>query len=316
VFLGDLEARSLQPSAAREEHFAVDEHMGERLPLRILLAEDNQTNQKLALLLLERLGYRADVVENGREVLEALRHHEYDTVLMDVQMPELDGIEATRLIRGEFSPERQPHIIAVTANAMRKDRDVCVAAGMNDYISKPIEIREVVESLAHARALLDLKQAPNRAAAPAPAASAPATVPPAKIDLAAAAAETGDVIDPAALKRLQNNLGKRQVMLPGLIGSFLTDAAKLHGQACQALERGEPDALRRAVHTLKSSSANFGAMTLSGLCRDLEQQVAAGELGEAPGRLADIEQEYERAKAALSGLRSALERQLNGGGLP
>ena len=91
--------------------------MGENFPLHILLAEDNLTNQKLALLLLERLGYQADVVENGREVVEALHRQAYDTIMMDVQMPELDGVEATRLIRHEFPSDRPPHIIAGIALA-------------------------------------------------------------------------------------------------------------------------------------------------------------------------------------------------------
>jgi signal transduction histidine kinase/ligand-binding sensor domain-containing protein/CheY-like chemotaxis protein len=107
-------------------------------PMRILLAEDNSVNQKVGLLLLERLGYRADVAANGLEVLAALRRQSYDLILMDVQMPEMDGLEAARRIRAEPPPGLQPRIVAMTANALRGDREACLAAGMDDYLSKPI----------------------------------------------------------------------------------------------------------------------------------------------------------------------------------
>ena len=122
-------------------------------PLRILLAEDNAVNQKLALRLLERLGYQADVAWNGVEVLEALERQPYDVVLMDVQMPELDGLDATRRIRESRPPETQPRIVAMTANAMREDRDACFAAGMDDYVAKPISPDTLAEALARARPL-------------------------------------------------------------------------------------------------------------------------------------------------------------------
>ena len=111
------------------------------------MAEDNLVNQKLAVRILERLGYRPDAVANGLEVIEALRLRFYDVVLMDVQMPEMDGVEATRHIRREFDADKQPHIIAMTANAMQGDREECLQAGMDDYLSKPIQIRELVQVL-------------------------------------------------------------------------------------------------------------------------------------------------------------------------
>jgi CheY-like chemotaxis protein len=119
--------------------------------LRILLAEDNAVNQKLAIRLLERLGYRADLAENGLEVLEALERQPYDVVLMDVQMPELDGLDATRRIRERWSEGERPRIIAMTANAMQEDREACLAAGMDDYVAKPIRPDELAEALGRAR---------------------------------------------------------------------------------------------------------------------------------------------------------------------
>ncbi|MBL8095242.1 MAG: response regulator, partial [Anaerolineales bacterium] len=118
--------------------------LAERLPLRILLAEDNLVNQKLALRLLQRMGYRADLAANGAEAIAALARQPYDLILMDMQMPEKDGLEATREIRATLSEEAQPIIVALTANAMQGDRELCMAAGMNDYLSKPIQIPELV----------------------------------------------------------------------------------------------------------------------------------------------------------------------------
>ncbi|MEA2608839.1 MAG: hypothetical protein QOJ75_1082, partial [Chloroflexota bacterium] len=116
----------------------IDHDLGARHPLRILLAEDNPVNQKLALRLLERMGYRADVASNGLETIGAIEGSVYDIVLMDVQMPELDGLEATRRIRRRWPGPAGPRIVAMTANAMEGDREACLAAGMDDYISKPI----------------------------------------------------------------------------------------------------------------------------------------------------------------------------------
>jgi PAS domain S-box-containing protein len=120
--------------------------------LRILLAEDNTVNQKVALRLLERLGHRADVVSNGLEALDAVRRQPYDVVLMDVQMPEMDGLEATRRIRADLPADAQPIIIALTANAMMGDRELCLDAGANDYLSKPVVLQALDEALARAAA--------------------------------------------------------------------------------------------------------------------------------------------------------------------
>jgi CheY-like chemotaxis protein len=110
--------------------------------LRILIAEDNRVNQKLAVRVLGKLGYDPDIVENGKEVLEEVSKVNYDLILMDVQMPEMDGLEATRMIR--LCLETQPIIVAMTANAMQGDREECLGSGMDDYISKPVNIEELV----------------------------------------------------------------------------------------------------------------------------------------------------------------------------
>jgi signal transduction histidine kinase/CheY-like chemotaxis protein len=142
IFARDL----VSPKPESVTKTAMDKEMGKEHPLRILLAEDNQVNQKLALRILEQMGYRADVASNGLEAVESIERQVYDVILMDVQMPEMDGLDATRNIR-KLKKATQPHIIAMTANAMEGDREMCLAAGMNDYISKPIRVHELVGAL-------------------------------------------------------------------------------------------------------------------------------------------------------------------------
>jgi CheY-like chemotaxis protein len=142
IFEGEKAPASLQPVVP-----IFDETLGQRQPLRILLAEDNGVNQKVALRMLSRLGYRADVAANGYEVLEALERQPYDLILMDIQMPEMDGIEATRQIHGRHSAAERPRIIAMTAHALQDIRQLCLDLGMAGYITKPIRIEELVNAL-------------------------------------------------------------------------------------------------------------------------------------------------------------------------
>ncbi|MBJ6609611.1 MAG: response regulator [Candidatus Thiothrix moscowensis] len=136
--LGELNLVTVRPEQSRLK-------LGERLPLSILLAEDNPINQIVATSILDEMAYKAEIAENGRQAVDALRKKPYDVIFMDMQMPEMDGLEATRTIRAEFPPDRQPIIIAMTANAMEGDRQECLDAGMNDYISKPI-LPEAIEA--------------------------------------------------------------------------------------------------------------------------------------------------------------------------
>jgi CheY-like chemotaxis protein len=138
----DRPAREDKPARA-----ALDPHLAERHPLRILLAEDNAVNQKLALRLLSQMGYRADVASNGVEAVESVERQPYDVVLMDVQMPEMDGLEASRHIHARLPNGSRPRIVAMTANAMAGDREMCLAAGMDDYMTKPIRVERLVQAL-------------------------------------------------------------------------------------------------------------------------------------------------------------------------
>jgi CheY-like chemotaxis protein len=121
--------------------------MAERIPLRILLAEDNLVNQKVAQHILARLGYQVQIVNNGVEAVQEIQHQRYDVVLMDVQMPEMDGLEATRVIVEQWPPEQRPYIIAMTAHALTGDEEKCIAAGMNGYVSKPIQLEKLMTAL-------------------------------------------------------------------------------------------------------------------------------------------------------------------------
>jgi CheY-like chemotaxis protein len=121
--------------------------MGSRHPLRILLAEDNVVNQKLALRILQQMGYRADLASNGIEAVESVGRQIYDVVLMDVQMPDMDGLDAAREICARWGAHERPRIVAMTANAMQGDREMCLAAGMDDYLTKPIRVERLVEAL-------------------------------------------------------------------------------------------------------------------------------------------------------------------------
>lgn len=241
--------------------------------LRILLAEDNVVNQKVALLMLDRIGHRADVANNGLEVLQALKRTPYDVILMDVRMPEMDGLEATRRIRADIAPELQPHIVAMTANALSEDRDAVFAAGMNDFLPKPVSINELASALAEVAA-----NRPGATRPPAEATEFPASPPPA--DRASAPAPEpapNEDYDRRALGALVDRAGpKAPAMLARIADSWFTDAPRLLQQMRDDVARAETNTFDRAVHTLKSSSAMMGARALSSACVQVEHERAAG----------------------------------------
>jgi CheY-like chemotaxis protein len=152
--LVSLLVREAAPKTAPHVKAVFDPELAHRHPLRILLAEDNVVNQKLALRLLQQMGYRADLASNGIEAIESVERQTYDVILMDVQMPEMDGLEASRRINARWNSDR-PRIVAMTANAMQGDREMCIAAGMDDYITKPIRVERLVEALVSAQARRD-----------------------------------------------------------------------------------------------------------------------------------------------------------------
>ena len=150
-----LLAGHAQPKLTAPAKLTLDPGMAARHPLRILLAEDNVVNQKLAMRLLQQMGYRADLASNGIEAVECVARQPYDVVLMDVQMPELDGLEAARRIVARWKAHARPRIVAMTTNTMQGDREECLAAGMDDYLTKPIRVDQLVDALLNVTARKD-----------------------------------------------------------------------------------------------------------------------------------------------------------------
>ena len=281
-----------------------DPQMGLRHPLRILLAEDNSSNQKLALAILERLGYHADVAANGLEVLEAFQRQHYNVVLMDVQMPEMDGLEATREIRRLIAAKEQPRIIAMTADALDEDRKECLAAGMDDYLSKPVHVKELIAALYRSQAEAGTTTPAQSGAEVEHDAQRGAIVPGKSetgMETARGELQPGaEIIDETALKRLKDTLGKQaEKMFPDLLQGFVDDGIRLLADARQALQHGDTKALRLAAHTLKSAGATFGAMKLSAVARELENMARQGKLEGAAELIEHAGKEYKKAKDAL-----------------
>ena len=233
-----------------------------RAGLRILVAEDNAVNQKLAVGLLGKLGHEADVVGNGAEALEAVEREGYDVVLMDVQMPELDGLEATRRIRRRH-PHGRPRIIAMTANALQDDREACFAAGMDDYLAKPIRVAQLAEALTGAE---PVEEAPP--------------------------------LDSGALEALRVQFGD-EAFVQDLLDTFLQEAPRLVAD----LRSGSAEEARRAAHTLKTNARTLGAAELGRLCEELEELAKEDGLEAAGRRLARAEAEYARVESALRAAR-------------
>jgi PAS domain S-box-containing protein len=247
-----------------------DPAMALRLPLRILLAEDNAVNQKLALRLLQQMGYRADVAGNGLEAIEAIERQTYDVVLMDVQMPEMDGLEASRQITRRWPRGQRPRIIAMTANAMQGDREMCLAAGMDDYLTKPIRVAELVSALSRSQ--------------PRPAEGDRHNMP-------------EPVIDKTTLDKLVATTDA--AFVAELLSAFFDDAPQLIASLKQAAADHNAEAFRRAAHSIKSTGANFGATTLSALAKELEMMGKAGHLEGAGAKIERLAAEYQQAERAL-----------------
>ena len=257
-------------------------------PLRMLLVEDNAINQEIALAMLEDTDYAATPADNGRRALALWERYPFDVILMDCQMPEMDGFEATRRLRrmeAEQGRSRTP-IIALTANAILGDRELCLDAGMDDYLAKPYTRAALLAVLARWRA----SAAAETAAEAAPAQAAPA-----------APAETSSILDAAALQNLRamRRPGRPDV-LGRIIDLFYSDAPRLLGQLEVAAGASDAAALQLAAHTLKSSCANVGALGLSATCREIEQYARGNDVGSALQHIRGIQQELDRVLAALA----------------
>jgi CheY-like chemotaxis protein len=253
-------------------------------PLRILLAEDNELNQKVAILLLERLGYRADLASNGREALARLEHAVYDVIFMDVQMPELDGLEASRAICARWPVGQRPRIVAMTAEAMQGDREECLVAGMDDYLMKPVTLDQLGAALARCQPRRDPGLDHARPGAASLAEGSPA------IDDA--------VLDRGVLDQLRDDLGGI-APVRDIILTFLEKTPPVLATLRDAAVRADVGALRQAAHMVKGTSAMLGACALTQQCAELELLGQAGIVPDAVARVRAIEVAYQKAEAAL-----------------
>ncbi|MCE5283099.1 MAG: response regulator [Deltaproteobacteria bacterium] len=277
--------------------------------LRILLVEDNPVNQELGRVILEYFGCRTDLAGNGIEALRAFAGNPYDLILMDCQMPEMDGYEATQAIRRQEAAgpkKRRTPIVALTAHAMEGDRDACLAAGMDDYLSKPFK-REGLYDVLKRWAVpggdreKGMREPPD------------AGLPSPDVPLASGGGED-KVRDhdqpPLDVKFLDAigslNPGGDDPLLEKVIRLFFNNSPALLSEIHNASVRGDKDAVRRAAHTLKSTSANLGARPLAELCRKLETQCRMDHPGDMDPLVMEIEGEYARV---LRALEEELERR-------
>ncbi len=253
-------------------------HLAEQLPLKILLAEDNVVNQKVAVNILQRLGYRPDVAANGLEVLIALRRQHYDVVLMDIQMPEMDGLTATQKICEEWPLSTRPWIIAMTANAMQGDREKCLAIGMNDYTTKPIRLEDLTRALSSCQRYDSItNQMPE-----------------------SLTKNVHNLLDTETLKELKETICDNVITeFVILIDSYLEDSPQRLQALSQAIAENNAKNLRLEAHTLKSSSAIFGAKEFSKLCKKLEDLGRDGNTADAALLLPQLIKEYQEVEAAL-----------------
>jgi signal transduction histidine kinase/CheY-like chemotaxis protein len=260
---------------------------------RILLAEDNKVNQEIALAMLEDTGCHITLTENGRQALLMYNNEAFDVILMDCQMPEMDGFEATRILRRQESESgaRRIPIIALTANAISGDRERCLEAGMDDYIAKPFSRTELLTTLARWTQTSTTGHSAHQSADDTDNAATPVSI------------ETV-LLDPDALQALRalQRPGRPDV-LTRVIDVFMLDAPRLLAAMHDAVETGDIEALRHAAHTLKSTSANVGATALTAICRDIEQFARAADVPAAIAPVGGVMEELDRVLAAL-----ALER--------
>ena len=304
---------------------------GQRIEARVLLVEDSAVNQEVAVAMLKDLGCDVRLAENGREAVTAVSRRRFDVVLMDCQMPEMDGFEATRAIRKreagrKGAPQRVP-IVALTANALGGDRARCLAAGMDDYLAKPFKKEQLWSTLAKwkkpTKAPADeSRSAANPAVAPVAEAAARTEVPSAQgeekpVQATEPAPEESPVAASAALTETREDAPATEIdskaleeiralqrtgspdLLEKIVDRFLKDAPRLVQSMREAAATANGDALRRAAHTLKSSSATLGAIRLAQHCREMESRARAGRLADAGQWLHLIETEFALVRVAL-----------------
>jgi signal transduction histidine kinase/CheY-like chemotaxis protein/HPt (histidine-containing phosphotransfer) domain-containing protein len=286
-----------RPPAGPSPEAASREAVGRPALAHVLVAEDNPVNQALALAHLNKLGYRVSVANNGVEALAAWETESFGLILMDCQMPVMDGYEATRQIRAKETDGRHTPIIAVTANAMQGDRETCLACGMDDFLPKPYKQDQL-------KALLDRWLPPVEGESASDSALDSATAANTRGEPIPADAPAEPTLDPAALEALAGQFRTDNPQLvEELIRIYLENAPKLLGDMDRALAAGEGNNLMRAAHTLKSSSASLGAMRLSGLSKAIEMAVRNDRQEGMERMIAGVKAEFDAVRAAFDARR-------------
>ena len=249
--LSSNQSNTSQPMSIENNPVAYDSTVAEKFPRKILLADDNATNRKLGVLMLRRLGYEIDLVNDGQEAIDACAQNQYDIVFMDIEMPNVDGFEATQEIREKYNtPEL--NIVAMTANAMRGAREECLAAGMDDYIAKPIKLDNLIRVLRFESEANSISQEDGQ--------------------------KGFDGIDESALDALLEMIGGDKDAMNELIDSYLTEGPGLLDGLSTGFAKHDEALIQRAAHTLKSSSNDFGAYQLRDLCKGMEESARSGNL--------------------------------------
>ncbi|HTH48757.1 MAG TPA: response regulator, partial [Candidatus Limnocylindria bacterium] len=251
--------------------------------LHVLVVEDNEINRRLAVLILEKLGHRTALAENGQEAFEAVQQRDFDVILMDCHMPVVDGYTATRMIRDFYalnSTRRSPIIIAMTANAMAGEREHCLSVGMDEFLVKPVNIDHLRETLDQARL-----------ANPVPA--------PAAASVSARATSMRSTLTP-----LVEQLGAESIV--ELLGAFLNDSPGRIEELKQLAGGSDQKALRRVAHTLKGSSSIFGFTALTQACLQLENLSAAQKIAGQTELAATIEREFVQARPDIDQILAQL----------
>ncbi|HEY8513940.1 MAG TPA: response regulator [Candidatus Binatia bacterium] len=264
---------------------------------RLLVAEDNPVNQKLITAQLAKLGYRPDIVGNGREAVEAVQRASYDVILMDCRMPEMNGLEATRAIRALEVGKRRTQIIAMTANALERDRRSCLEAGMDDYLAKPLHLEDLRKALERAleRRTPEPEIGANEAAANGATANG-ADVEPAN--------GASDAISLDVLDGLRGDLAVGSSdEFREIIDLFLTNAERNCAAVRDALARGDRHGVELAAHSLKGSSSTMGAARMAAVCASIEELGRNGALDEARGLIEQLDAEFSRVQRELARYR-------------
>ncbi|MFO0661232.1 MAG: ATP-binding protein [Polyangiaceae bacterium] len=269
--LRDVLLRAMGGSTSRSatRRGELDASFASRYPLRVLVAEDNVVNQRVAMLMLERLGYRPALASDGADAITALERASFDCVFMDVQMPGVDGLEATRVIRAKTGPAKPPYIIAMTANALPEDRARCIEVGMDDFIGKPVQVNEILNALRRAAQAYPRNPSSSDRLRPRPSEPDQREQSKATVEIVLEG-DAPDVLDVSVLDQLASLGGDDLGFLDDVLNDFVDSSTRLMNDLDTAMSSADMALLRRTAHTLKSSGALVGAVKLSAKASLLE----------------------------------------------